>query len=212
MLNNLIDIVVGVINDHILLLYLLVFLASYIEFLFLVGNIFPGTTLLFLTSFIASMSEASIFLMLLLGVIGSILGDISSYWLGRRYGKSLLIKFGIVKEEKEYEIMIKKSKKKWAFMIFFGKLNSFIRSFTGFVGGMRRLSVKEFFVSSVLGDVVWVMVFILLPYLLGSLAKRYLYFVDVGALVLILLIFLVISIADGSFREVIDMFKKVMKK
>ncbi len=205
-----IDTIILWMNDHHNLLYLGVFILSLIEFTPLIGNIVPGTTALIFISFLSAQTDAKIQIILILGFIGSIIGDVIAYNIGRRYKLSLLYKLGIAKDEREYEKMSKKALRegKWISFMILGKINSLVRAFVSYVAGARNYSIKTFVFITVLGNTFWIGVYILFPYILGTLAKKYIYFINTGVLLVVVLLFLAISVADGSLKEIIERIKK----
>jgi len=207
------DTIISFMSAHVFIMYMLVFLISFLEFIILIGNIVPGTTALFVISFFAAQSEISILYFFLLAMIGSLLGDFLSYYIGKKYGRKFLRRFGLITEEKEFENLSKMKLKegKWLSFILLGKLNSLIRSFTGFAGGMKKMSLRRFLFMILLGNLIWTSVYVFLPYSLGHIAKKYIYFVNGITFILVALIFVSISIADGSIKEVIDFIKERLR-
>ncbi len=66
-----------------------VFLASFVESLALVGIVFPGAALMFAAGALAGLGAIPLGPTLAWAALGAVTGDAASYWLGRRYGEAL---------------------------------------------------------------------------------------------------------------------------
>ncbi len=205
--------IISIINEHLIAIYLLVFLISFFEFIIVIGNVVPGTTLLIIISFLSANSNIYLSSLFLLALLGSTLGDFVSYYLGKKYGIKIFKKLEFSSEKQLADSFKRKIKEgKWLSFILLGKLNSFIRSFTGFSGGIREMSIKRFFLAILIGNIAWVSIYICLPYTLGYIAKKYVCMINGITFILVVLIFIIISIADGSMNEIISFVKNKLKK
>ena len=64
-------------------------IGAFLENSVILGFIFPGVTLIFLSGFVARTTGNSLWLIVLLAALGAFLGDNLDYFLGRKSGKIL---------------------------------------------------------------------------------------------------------------------------
>jgi undecaprenyl-diphosphatase len=68
---------------------LVVFLAAIIEAVAVIGILIPGTPILMATAGAAAMAGQSMLPFLALSILGAVIGDFVSFWVGRRYSVRL---------------------------------------------------------------------------------------------------------------------------
>jgi undecaprenyl-diphosphatase len=78
-----------IIASHSHIAYFLIFLISLLESLAIVGLVFPGTLIMLGVGVVVSTGTLSLKPVIIAAIIGSIMGDGLSYWLGRIYHQSL---------------------------------------------------------------------------------------------------------------------------
>src|SRR3989344_3862730 len=64
-------------------------IGAFLENSVILGFIFPGVTLIFLSGFVARTTGDQLWLIIFLAAIGSLLGDNFDYFLGRKAGRLL---------------------------------------------------------------------------------------------------------------------------
>lgn len=74
--------------------YLIVFAATVLENLFVVGSFTPGETITMAGGFVASGGAVNPWLLGVVAVIGSVTGGNISYWIGRKGGRPLIDRYG----------------------------------------------------------------------------------------------------------------------
>lgn len=132
---------------------LMLFLFSYGEGLPIVGTILPGGTIAILAG---SLSQNRVFpahVALLAVIIGSFLGDITGFMLGRKSRKIGFVKRLIEKEswQKNWEIF----DRNFFIIVVFGKLVPGIRSAPSLLFGARNINFKKYAFYSFLGSCLW---------------------------------------------------------
>ena len=75
------------------LAYIVVFGATLLEAFPFIGFIIPGQTLLILAGLTAKLNELNLALIIFLAILGAIGGDSFGYFLGKKYGYTLLAKY-----------------------------------------------------------------------------------------------------------------------
>src|SRR5436190_9132548 len=54
----------------------------------------PGETILLVAGFFASRHGFNLWLVMIIAAVGAVLGDNAGYWIGRRAGRGILLKYG----------------------------------------------------------------------------------------------------------------------
>ena len=152
---------------HANLLYLLIFLFSFFESLVVVGLLTPGTLAILFAGFLISSSSILFFPAFIFASLGAILGDLASYFLGRKG-------IGLFKEEarllkisrlKRGENFFKKHGGK---SIFLGRFSGPTRSIVPFVAGLSRMNTISFLIWNILSAFCWSLVYLSAGIILGN--------------------------------------------
>jgi membrane protein DedA with SNARE-associated domain len=131
----------------------------------------PGETILVCASVYAG-SQHGLDIRLIIGAAasGAILGDNVGFWVGRRFGRTLLMKYGHcvgVDRQKlalgEYLFM-----RFGGMIVFFGRFVALLRVYAALLAGINRLRPIDFAVYNAAGGVVWAASFGLGGYLFGK--------------------------------------------
>ena len=138
----------------------------------LLGLVVPGgETLLFTAGLLASSNslKTSVVTLLLTMIIAGIAGDISGFYIGRKFKERLYKKKDTWYFKQKYLRMAEDfvSKHKKASLIL-GKFLPVIRPFSPVITGTTRLNFSVFFPLTVCAAVLYMSVFILGGYFLGS--------------------------------------------
>ena len=150
--------------------YLLAFSLAFLESLAIVGGFVPGTTAIVLLGFMCSRGYLNIYVLMSVTVLGAVLGDSASYWLGskgtqffkqeNRFLKARHLDMG----QKFFERHGNKS-------IFFGRFIGIIRPMIPFAAGLSRMNYKAFLFWNVLSGIIWGVSHIYVGYFFGSAFK-----------------------------------------
>jgi membrane protein DedA with SNARE-associated domain len=134
-------------------------------------------------AYLASQGEMNIWLIILFGVLGSVVGALFNYYLGFYLGRPLvyklanhrLAKFFLINPEK-----IKRAEKYFfdnsASATFIGRLIPVIRQLISIPAGFSKMPLSTFLFYTTLGSLLWVSVLAGLGYFIGSnqeLLSRY---------------------------------------
>lgn len=178
-----------------------------------VGLPLPGETTLLLTAAAAAQGLFPIWAVVLVAATAAITGDSLGYWVGSRYGLSLLTRYG-----RWLRISPAHLDRAQAFMqrhgpptVFFGRFVALLRVLAAFLAGVGRMPYRQFLCYNVLGGLIWATAVSALGYLFGQqlpLIERVLRQVGWGAAIVALT--LVVSIVGwrrwqrrrGTSREV----------
>ena len=137
--------------------YLFVFLIVALENGAFVGLFVPGETILLTSSFIASMGILNIYILIPVVILAAFLGDNFAYFLGRKGGRPVLVKYG--PKFKISEKQLKKAEdfyeKHGAKTILIGRWTAFLRTFTAFLAGVNKMNYPKFFLFNAIGAITW---------------------------------------------------------
>lgn len=169
MLENLvepfIDLLLGVRG---MVAYAVVGVLAWAEAAFFLGLITPGEIAMVLGGVLASRDQAELAWMAAVASSGTILGNSTGYWLGRRWGRRLTDwsrferRFG--SRFREVEDFFEE---RGGRAIVVGRFASFLRVFVPFIAGMARMSYGRFLLFDVPTSATWASGFVLLGYVLG---------------------------------------------
>lgn len=129
----------------------------------------PGDALLFAIGIISAQGQLNIYIIIILLIIAAILGDNLNFWIGKKMGKWILKKnkiFSInIKYFNKAEILLKKYDKQ---SIIIARFIPVIRTIIPFLSGLVKIKYNFFLLYSLIGAIIWVMLFILSGYLFGQ--------------------------------------------
>jgi membrane-associated protein len=174
--------------------YLVVGAATFLENSVGAGVIVPGETIVILGGVYAGLNELSLPFVATVAVVGAILGDNVGYWIGRRFGRGFLQRFGeklfvtperLGKAERYYAEHGGKT-------VFLGRFVPFVRSVGFVLAGVAHMQWKRFIAYDVAGALIWGVGHSFLGYVLGASYERWQrYATPVGLGLLVILLFLV---------------------
>jgi membrane protein DedA with SNARE-associated domain len=128
-----------------------------------VGLPVPEETVLALAGYAASRGVLHLPTVLVVGVVSAVVGDNIGYWLGRRYGRAAIERYGrrafITPErlQKISEFMVRRG----AFAIFAARFVAGLRFLAGPLAGATGVPPPTFMIANALGALVYV------PYAVG---------------------------------------------
>lgn len=147
-------------------------------FLILIENVFPpipSEVILLFSGFFSSYTSLSVFYMILASTLGSFLGAIILYYIGKifnkerlkkivngRLGKILFLKENDIDKADEW-FDNKRNKS-----VFFCRFVPIVRSLISIPAGMSEMPMGKFIIYTICGSMIWNTVLICLGYRLGS--------------------------------------------
>ena len=127
-----------------------------LESLAFVGVLFPGAGPLMITIGLAGTERMSVLLVILFGVLGSMTGDIISFYLGK-YSNALINKRVAGNKIKSAINQAQTFFKKYGlYAIFLGKFFGPVRAFIPFLVGTTNNPVRNFIIISLASGIVWI--------------------------------------------------------
>jgi membrane protein DedA with SNARE-associated domain len=130
----------------------------------------PGETALVAAAVLASQGKLSIWLVIPIAIASAILGDNIGYFLGRRFGRDVLIAAGPFREHRRHamELGDRYFAKNGAKTIFIGRWLALIRFAVAWLAGINKVPFRVFFTWNALGAITWATTFGLLGYFGGT--------------------------------------------
>ncbi len=131
---------------------------------------FPSEVVVPPAGYLASLGQMNIFLVILSGVFGSILGALLNYWIAYRFGRDFLLKYAryfFLDKEKfaKFEVFFNTHGEITTFV---GRLIPVIRQYISFPAGLVRMNLKRFVFYTGLGAAIWCTVLAYVGYFVGN--------------------------------------------
>jgi membrane protein DedA with SNARE-associated domain len=149
---------------------------------------FPSEVVMIPAGYLASKGDFNLFLVIFMGILGSIFGAWFNYFLANKFGRKILLKFlkkhHLEKVENFFE-------KHGEISTFNGRLIPVVRQYISFPAGLAKMSAIKFTIYTGLGASIWVIILTLLGYYLGEnedLIKLYLKEITIVFIIGIILI------------------------
>ena len=157
----------------------------------------PGETILLAAGFFASRGNLSVVVVAAVAAAGAILGDNLGYWVGRKLGRSLVIKYGkyIWLTEKRFADMERFFERHGAKTVGVARFIAGFRVFTALFAGASHMAWRRFLFFNAVGGLVWATVITAVGYFFGhswALMERWVKgggLILAGAVVVIWLVF-----------------------
>jgi membrane-associated protein len=147
--------------------YALVAGLAFLETGAFVGLVAPGETAIVLGGVVAAQGEISLPVMLLLAWVAAALGDLASYALGRRLGRSFLVAHGprLGVNATRLATIDGFFDRHGGKAILVGRFVGLVRAVAPFLAGASKLPLRRFVPFSLLGTAAWASAFTLAGYL-----------------------------------------------
>jgi len=159
------------VSNYQALTYLILFLIIFMETGFVVTPFLPGDSLLFAAGTVAAMNNQplNIFLLIIILICAAFSGDNTNYFFGRFFGSKVYEKnYRLIKREyldKTHAFYEKHGGK----TIIIARFMPIIRTFAPFVAGVGTMKYLRFISFSIIGNVLWVCLFITTGYFFGNI-------------------------------------------
>lgn len=180
--------------------YLVVFLGVMLES---TGLPLPGETVLLVSGALAHQGVLDLGDAVVFGVLGAVVGDQIGYWVGRKGGRGVVLRWGryvLITPERlmRAELFFAHHGGKAVFLV---RFVAGLRAFGALVAGMSRMHWSTFFLYNALGGTVWGTASVLAGYLLWrsvGLAEHWLG----GAFILLAALLALVLLLYRSYRGI----------
>jgi membrane protein DedA with SNARE-associated domain len=150
------------------LAYGLVLLLAFSESLPVLGAVVPGTAIIVGLAALVPSGVLKLSPLLVAALIGAMIGDGLSFWLGHRYHEQILTRWPF----RRYPQLIERSeaffKKHGGKSVFLARFTPGVRAFVPLVAGMLKMPVGRFYISNILSALIWAPLHILPGVALGA--------------------------------------------
>ncbi|MEI6420074.1 MAG: VTT domain-containing protein [bacterium] len=150
--------------------YVIAFLFAFTESLALIGGFIPGSTAVVILGFMSANGYLDPVVLSALVVLGAILGDSVSYWLGTK-GTHLFKEENKILKASHLEIGKNFFHKHGDKSIFLGRFIGVIRPMIPFAAGLARMKQSRFIFWNILSGIIWGVSHIYLGYFFGGALK-----------------------------------------
>jgi membrane protein DedA with SNARE-associated domain len=135
----------------------------------------PGESLLIAAAiYAATTHHLNIFMLVPIAAAGAIGGDQIGYFLGRRIGFRVLVRYGhkIGLSDERLELGRFLFRRHGGAVVFLGRFVAILRTFAALLAGANRMPWHTFLLWNALGGIGWTSLYGFGAYLLGDAAKR----------------------------------------
>ncbi len=160
--------------------------------MFLESTVFPipSEVVMIPAGYLAYKGEMNIYIVILLGVLGSLGGALFNYYFALKFGRTFLLKYGkyFFVSHESIEKTEKFFKNHGHISTFSGRLIPGLRHYISLPAGLARMNLFVFSLYTSLGAGIWVAILAVLGYYLGgneALIKEYLHTIIVVILILL---------------------------
>ena len=150
--------------------YLFILLSTISEGIPIFGQFIPGHSVVIISGLLAKIEVLNIYKVFLVVIFGAVIGDIIGFYLGKKYGISLLTKFGqylfLKKEYIDKALLL--VKENTAKAIILGRFSPITRTLSPFLVGASGIHTKKFWIYDSIGVIIWASVSIMIGYIFGA--------------------------------------------
>ena len=135
----------------------------------------PGQALLITAALLAAHGKLDISMVLTTAIVGTTLGGMIGYWIGRRGGHALILRFGKFIKVGEPELLkLETSFERYGFwFVLVARFFEVLRQIQGIVAGTVEMSFRRFFFANLAGGLLWSLVWGLGSWKLGRQIHSY---------------------------------------
>jgi undecaprenyl-diphosphatase len=176
--------------------YLLVGALAFLETGAFVGLIAPGETAMILGGVVAGQGEIDV--VTLIGIVwaAAVAGDLTSFYLGRRLGRTFLVKHGskVQITEERLQTVERFFDRHGGKAILIGRFVGLVRAIAPFLAGASGMPLRRFVPYDIVGAGLWGTTFVVLGYIFWQSFSTLLSYAKKGAFALGTTIALVVAI------------------
>ena len=170
---------------------------------------FPSEIIMIPAGYLAFKGEMNLYIIILVGILGSVGGALLNYYLAMIFGRKFILKYGkyfFIKEETLAKLDSFFAKH-GEISTFTGRLIPGIRQLISLPAGLARMDMAKFSLFTAIGAGIWVVVLVGVGYVVGSnetLISEYLKSATLIALVSVVLITLFYIVRNRKRKEILE--------
>jgi membrane protein DedA with SNARE-associated domain len=147
----------------------------------------PGETALISAAIYAGTTHRlNIVFVIVAAIVGAVAGDNAGFWIGRRFGHGLLVRYGHLVKLNARRIRLGQFlfDRHGGTVVFFGRFVAVLRAAAALLAGINRMRWRPFLLFNAAGGIVWATGYGLAAYALGERIERFEGPVRIGAFAL----------------------------
>jgi len=170
---------------------------------------FPSEIIMIPAGYLAFKGEMNLYIIILVGILGSVGGALLNYYLAMIFGRKFILKYGkyfFIKEETLAKLDSFFAKH-GEISTFTGRLIPGIRQLISLPAGLACMNMAKFSLFTAIGAGIWVVVLVGVGYVVGSneaLISEYLKSATLIALVSVVLITLFYIVRNRKRKEILE--------
>ncbi|MCK9224543.1 MAG: DedA family protein [Candidatus Muirbacterium halophilum] len=131
---------------------------------------FPSEVVMPPAGYLASIGKMNIYIVILCGITGSLMGAVFNYYIAFFLGRPFIIKFGkyFFITEENFAKTEKYLNEHGEIGTFIGRLIPVIRQYISFPAGLIKMNIAKFSIFTSLGAGIWVLILTIIGYIAGS--------------------------------------------
>jgi membrane protein DedA with SNARE-associated domain/membrane-associated phospholipid phosphatase len=164
--------------------YLLVGLLAFLETGAFIGLIAPGETAVLVGGLVAGQGKIDLLVLIAIVWTCAVLGDVTSYTIGRKLGRAWLLRHGDrlkITEDRLHQVE-RFMDKRGGLTILIGRFIGLIRALAPFIAGTSRMPMRVFLPYDVIGAGAWATTFCVLGYVFWQSFSKLTQYVQRGLL------------------------------
>ena len=152
--------------------FAVMFVTSFGKSFAFLSLLFPGTSLLIAAGALMAAGSLSYFPVLAGAILGAVLGDSVSYWIGRRFGHAIARVWPFTRNPDLLPSGIRFFAKYGALSVFIGRFFGPIRAVIPLAAGVMRMPPGRFRVANVGSALVWAPTLLFAGDVVGKIGER----------------------------------------
>ena len=170
---------------------------------------FPSEIIMVPAGYLAYKGEMNLYIVVLIGILGSLLGALLNYYIAMFFGRKFILKYGkyfFIKEE-TLNKLDKFFENHGEISTFTGRLIPGIRQLISLPAGLSKMNLFKFSLFTAIGAGIWVIVLVAVGYVVGSneeLISEYLKSATLIALISVVFITLFYIVRNRRKKEILS--------
>lgn len=151
--------------------FVVIFTTSFGESFVFLSVLFPGTSLLVAAGALKATGTLAHFPILAAAILGAVLGDWVSYWLGRRFGRPLARAWPFSRNPELLQRGIRFFAKYGGLSVFIGRFFGPLRAVVPLAAGILQMPRAHFWFANVASALIWAPLLIFVGDRIGKLGE-----------------------------------------
>ena len=131
---------------------------------------FPSEIVIVPAGYLASQGQMNLYLVIITGILGSILGAVFNYFIAVKFGRPVILKYGkyVGLSENAFDRVESFFRQHGEISTFVGRLIPGIRQYISFPAGLARMNLGHFVIFTGLGAGIWVVILAFIGFYVGN--------------------------------------------